>query len=130
MEILDTETNQVQDKTVAIVAYMTLIGWIIALVMNGDKKGEERSFNGFHIRQMLGLIIFSFGSSIVFVILGMVLAFIPVIGWLILLLLQLGLFGGLLALWIMGVIAASNGEKKPVPVLGGVIHKMLGTAFE
>ena len=130
MEIIDNETNQIQDKTVAIVAYMTLIGWIIALVMNGDKQGEERSFNGFHIRQMLGLIIFSFGSSIVFVILGMVLAFIPVIGWLILLLLQLGLFGGLLALWIMGVIAASNGEKKPVPVLGGLIHKMLGTAFE
>lgn len=130
MEIIDTETNQVKDKTVGIVAYMTLIGWIIALVMNGDKQGEEKSFNAFHIRQMLGLIIFSFGGSIVFMILGFILVFVPIVGPILLLLLQLGLFGGLLALWIMGVIAASNGEKKPVPVIGGLIHKMLGTAFE
>jgi len=127
---MDTGANQTLDKTVGIVAYMTLIGWIIALVMNGDKKGEEKSFNAFHIRQMLGLIIFSFGGSIVFMILGFILIWIPGLGALLLLLLQLGLFGGLLALWIMGVIAASNGEKKPVPVIGGVIHKMLGTAFE
>ncbi len=130
MEIIDTERNQTLDKTVAIVSYMTLIGWIIALVMNGEKKGEEKSFNAFHIRQMLGLIIFSFGGSIVFMVLGFILIWVPGLGPLLLLLLQLGLYGGLLALWIMGVVAASNGEKKPVPVLGGLIHKMLGTAFE
>ncbi len=127
---MEIETRQELDKTVGIVAYMTLIGWIIALVMNGEKKGEEKLFGAFHLRQMLGLIIFGFGSSIVYMILGMILFFIPGIGWILMVLIQLGLFGGLLALWIMGVIAASNGEKKQIPIIGGLIHKMLGTAFE
>lgn len=127
---MEIETRQELDKTVGIVAYMTLIGWIIALVMNGEKKGEEKSFGAFHLRQMLGLIIFGFGSGIVYAILAMILIFIPVVGWIVLVLVQLGLFGGLLALWIMGVIAASNGEKKQIPIIGGMIHKMLGTTFE
>jgi uncharacterized membrane protein len=127
---MEIETRQELDKTVGIVAYMTLIGWIIALVMNGEKKGEEKSFGAFHLRQMLGLIIFGFGSGIVYAVLAMILIFIPVVGWIVLVLVQLGLFGGLLALWIMGVIAASNGEKKQIPIIGGMIHKMLGTTFE
>ena len=127
---MEIETRQEFDKTVGIVAYMTLIGWIIALVMNGEKKGEEKSFGAFHLRQMLGLIIFGFGSGIVYMILGAILIFIPVIGLIALVLIQLALFGGLLALWIMGVVAASNGQKKPVPIIGGMIHKMLGTTFE
>ncbi len=127
---MEIETRQELDKTVGIVAYMTLIGWIIALVMNGEKKGEEKSFGAFHLRQMLGLIIFGFGSGIIYMILGMILLFIPGIGWILMVLIQLGLFGGLLALWIMGVIAASNGEKKQIPIIGGLIHKMLGTTFE
>lgn len=127
---MEIETRQEFDKTVGIVAYMTLIGWIIALVMNGEKKGEEKSFGAFHLRQMLGLIIFGFGSGILYMILGMVLFFIPGLGVIFMVLTQLALFGGLLALWIMGVVAASNGEKKELPILGSTIHKMLGTTFE
>ena len=41
-------------KTKAIVAHITLIGWIIALVLNSQQKDEYASF---YIRQMLELII-------------------------------------------------------------------------
>jgi hypothetical protein len=52
-------------KTKAIVAHITLIGWIIALVLNGQEKDE---YAAFYIRQMLGLIIISaIGSFIPFV---------------------------------------------------------------
>ncbi len=127
---METLERKEFDNTMGIVAYMTLIGWIVAIVQNGEKKGEEKAFVAFHLRQMLGLLIFSIGSWIVFVILAFILIWIPLLGPLLLLLVQLGLFGGLFALWIMGVISASKKETTPVPVLGKLIHKMLGTAFD
>ncbi|MEM9160434.1 MAG: hypothetical protein AAGB46_15415, partial [Verrucomicrobiota bacterium] len=57
-------------KTRGIVAYLTLIGWIIALVTN-NPKDELASF---HIRQMLGLMLTMIVAS--------VLVAIPIIGWL------------------------------------------------
>lgn len=85
------------DKAKAIVAHITLIGWIVALVLNqGENKTELTSY---YIRQMLGLMLFSF-----------VLGFIPVINlivWLV-----------FLVLWVMSLIGSINGEKKPTPYLG------------
>ena len=39
-----------QSKVVAIVSYITIIGWIIALILNQSKKTELGSF---HVRQAL-----------------------------------------------------------------------------
>jgi uncharacterized membrane protein/uncharacterized protein YjbJ (UPF0337 family) len=84
-------------KNVAIIAHLTLIGWIIALIMNsGDKKTE---YGSFYIRQMLGL-----------ALLGIVLSFIPVIGWL--------LWLGCAVLWIMSLVGAFSGKEKLTPGIG------------
>lgn len=83
-------------KNIALIAHLTLIGWIIALVMNNNTKNE---FGSFYIRQVLGL-----GLC------GLVLSFIPILGWLV----SLGIF----VLWIMSLISAINGEKKLTPLLG------------
>ncbi len=83
-------------KNVAIIAHITLIGWIIALVMNNSNKSELGSF---YIRQMLGLIIISF-----------ILYFIPVVGWILNL--------ALIVFWIMSLVGAFSGEKKLTPILG------------
>lgn len=83
-------------KNIALIAHLTLIGWIIALVMNNNTKDE---FGSFYIRQVLGL-----GLC------GLVLSFIPVFGWVV----SLGIF----VLWIMSLIGALAGEKKLTPVLG------------
>ncbi|MGC9352511.1 MAG: hypothetical protein ACP5D9_01670, partial [Mariniphaga sp.] len=56
-------------KTKAIVAHITIIGWIIALVLNSNEKDE---FASYYIRQLLGIYL-----------LGLVLTFIPIIGWLV-----------------------------------------------
>jgi uncharacterized membrane protein len=82
-------------KTIAIISYITFIGWIIALIMNQDKKDDLARF---HIRQSLLLMLASILGSI------------PILGWI------WGIF--ILVLWIMGLIAAINGEKKEVPLLG------------
>lgn len=84
-------------KNVAIIAHITIIGWIIAIIMNGgDKKTEYASF---YIRQMLGIIILSF-----------VLGLIPVIN----------LFAWILPLilWIISLVGALSGKKKTIFLLG------------
>lgn len=83
-------------KNIAIIAHITLIGWIIALVMNNGNKSELGSF---YIRQMLGLLI-----------LGLIFMLIPGIGWI--------LNVAMLVLWIMSLVGALSGEKKLTPVLG------------
>jgi len=84
-------------KNIAIIAHITLIGWIVALVMNNNEKKTE--FASFYIRQMLGL-----------VIIGFVLSIIPVVN----------LFGWIvsLALWIMSLLGAIGGKESLTPVVG------------
>jgi uncharacterized membrane protein len=64
-------------------------------------------------------------SAIALSIAGMVLAFIPIIGWLAVLVAWIGF----LVLWVMGLIAAASGEQKPVPVLGAHYQKWFAGAF-
>jgi uncharacterized membrane protein len=108
-----------EDKTIAIISYLTLIGFIVALVMHGSKKTRLGSY---HLRQSLGLMI----TSVAVVVGGMVLAFIPFIGWLA----DLALWFGLIVLWFTGFLAAVNGQQKPVALLGQHYEKWFSNAFE
>ena len=83
-------------KTKAIVAHITLIGWFIAFVINMNDKDE---FASYYIRQNLGLNL-----------LGIILTFIPVIGWI----LSIAVF----VFWIMSLIGSIQGEKKETPWIG------------
>jgi len=83
-------------KTKAIVAHITWIGWLIALILNSSEKDEITSF---YIRQLLGLYLFS-----------IVISFIPVVnivGWII-----------TLVFWIMSLVGSINGEQKEIPWVG------------
>lgn len=105
-EPLNTEkqkSTSYDPKTIAIIAYLTIIGLAIAFLLNNDKKNE---FSSYHIRQSLGLVL----CSVALFIIGM----IPVLGWII------SFLGSifLLILWVLGLINAINNEIKPVPVLG------------
>ncbi|MBP9068553.1 MAG: DUF4870 domain-containing protein [Bacteroidia bacterium] len=121
METTNTTTPAQEDKTVAIIAYITLIGFIVAIVMHGSNKTK---LGAYHLRQALGLVIFAIGASIALMILGM----IPFVGFIILIASPL-LWIGILVLVIMGIINASGGLEKPLPVIGGMSEKMLASAF-
>lgn len=99
----DELTKSSQDKTIAIVAYLTVIGLVVALVLNNEKKDP---FAKYHIRQSLGLVLTSIALSLINVI--------PILGWIV------SMIGALvlLYLWIMGILNAINGREKPVPILG------------
>jgi len=120
---MELDGNREIDKTIGIVAYMTLIGWIIAIVMNGEKKDEERAYNAFHLRQMLGLFITGIAAGIAMSILIFIMPFLGI-------LLYLLIVGSMLAFWIIAVIGAANGEKKEIPIVGGLYQNMFGKAFE
>jgi len=96
-------TGTVQEgKTIAIISYITIIGLIIAFIMNQNKKN---SFASFHIRQATGI-----------AILGVIISMLSNY-------LNLGFIGTILgltvlALSIIGIISAVQGEEKKIPLLG------------
>jgi uncharacterized membrane protein len=104
-----------EDKTVAIVAYITIIGFIAAIVIHSNKKTK---LGAFHLRQCLGIFIAGFACSFLMII--------PILGWIAAPILGICL----LVFWIMGLISAINGQMKPVPLLGEQFQKWFGTAFD
>lgn len=92
-----------EGKTIAIIAYITIVGLLIAFIMNNDKKN---AFAAYHLRQSLGLGITGLALSIINVI--------PILGWIVSILGTIFL----IVLWVMGLMSALNGKEKPVPVLG------------
>ena len=107
-----------EDKTVAILSYITLIGFIAAIVIHSNKKTQ---LGAFHLRQALGIFLTWIGIFIC----DFVLIFIPILGWLAMFVLWLSV----LAMLIMGFISAIQGKMKPVPVLGPMYQKWFGSAF-
>ncbi|WP_299098457.1 YtxH domain-containing protein [uncultured Winogradskyella sp.] len=83
-------------KNVGIIAHITFIGWVIAIIMNSSNKTE---FGSFYVRQMLGLIIIAMVTSWI--------PFLNLVMWLV-----------LLVAWIMSLVAALGGEMKPTFLLG------------
>lgn len=98
------ETVDANDgKTIAVISYLTIIGLIIAYVMNNEKKTE---FGAYHIRQSIGLAAAGLAMGVV--------GLIPILGWIV------SVLGTLLLIymWIMGLVNAMNENKKPLPFFG------------
>lgn len=114
-----------EDKTVAILAYVTPIlmgvGIVIAILIHNGKK---TALGAYHLRQSLGLLIASIACWFALMIIG----FIPVLNMLLLVIAPL-LWLAFFVLWIIGLLAAINGQMKPIPVVGAQFEKMLGTTF-
>ena len=106
------------DRTVAILSYITLLGFIVAIILHSNKK---TALGSFHLRQCLGLIITGIALSIG----GIVLAMIPIIGWLVMLVLWVTF----LIFIIMGLVAAIGGRQTPLPVVGEHYQKWFANAF-
>jgi uncharacterized membrane protein len=86
-----------ENKTMAIVAYLGLIGVIVVLATGAHTKSP---FVKFHLNQALPIM------------LSFLVSWIPFVGWIV------AIVG--LVFWLMGIIAAAQGEMKKLPVVGGI----------
>jgi uncharacterized membrane protein len=108
-DIQDAQDN----KMMAILAYII---FFIPLLTGAYKTSP---FAKFHTNQGTVLAIASVAYGIAYGILTAILAFIPVIGWLLILLLGLASF--IIPIFcILGIINAVNGKMKPLPLVGGI----------
>jgi uncharacterized membrane protein len=94
-------------KTTAIVAYITIVGCLIALTMNLEPKN---AFARFHIRQAFGIHILFHALAIILTYTGIVYLALPI-------------YILYFVLWIFGFLQALNGKTKPLPVLGAYFQK-------
>jgi uncharacterized membrane protein len=98
-------------------AYVTIIPAILFLVMEPYNKDRFIRFHSFQCLFFAGAM---FALSIVLMIVGFVLAFIPVVGWVLDLLLWLAFSFGSLGVVIFLIYKAYNGEKFLLPVIGNL----------
>lgn len=88
-------------KAKAILAHITLIGWIIALILNMQNRD---SFASYYIRQYLGIMILGFAGNILLMTLHSALAMI----W--------GLI--ILVAWLISLVGACTDKKNELPFVG------------
>ena len=103
-----------EDRTVAILSYITLIGFIAAIFMHQNHKTP---LGAFHLRQVLGMVLTSAASAVFWVV--------PILGWIVWFLVVIGVF----VLWLLGLLAALKGDMRPVPILGAHYQQWFAGAF-
>ena len=94
----DIVVDPEKDKTMAIAAYITWIGFIISF--QSDSKNS--TFTKFHLNQ----------SLIINIVITICVLFVPLIGSLIILV--------FVVFWVMGIVSAIHGEMKPLPLIGNL----------
>lgn len=94
-------------RTTAIIAYITLVGCLIAITMNMEPKDP---FARFHIRQAFGIHLLFHVMAIGFSYSGIMV-------------LSLAAYALYLLLWGYGFLQALGGKTKPLPLLGALFQK-------
>jgi uncharacterized membrane protein len=100
-------------KTLSIVSYITIIGWVIAYVSHNNGT-EKASLSRYHLKQSLGV-------GILGIIIGIVINVIAFIVPSLATILSLASLA-ILVLWVFGIINAVNEQEKPVPVVGSMFE--------
>ena len=100
-----TQAHMEEDiaRVIAVVSYLTLVGWIISLFIYGQHKS---CLARFHLRQALGLIVCC-----------ALLSLIPFIGWLLTIV--------VVFYWFVAIYHAYKGECYPVPLFGQFFQEHL-----
>ena len=100
-------------KTVSIVSYITIIGWLISYFSTKDQKRD--SLVKFHLEQSFGLAIVSIlvniATSIIAIIMPAIASILSLIGL------------GFLVLIVIGAINASKEQETPLPIIGKLFVK-------
>lgn len=102
------------NKTLSIVSYITIIGWLVAYFTG---KENANSLLKYHLRQSFGLFLCGIAFNIVVSILTSMMPFLFFVGY-------VGIV--FLGLMIIGIINASNEVEKPLPIIGKLFENKFG----
>lgn len=105
---MENNNAQQNSKNIALITYFTIIGTVIAMVMNSDNKSD---FASFHIRQTLGLFLSFFA-------LGYFVSYAN--SWTATAAFYLFYF----ILWVFGFTGALQNQKREIPVLGAFFQNI------
>ncbi|MFZ0731985.1 MAG: hypothetical protein WAM79_06645 [Candidatus Sulfotelmatobacter sp.] len=108
------------DNIAGMLAYITIIPSIIFLVMEPYNKNRFVRFHSFQNLFFAGALIVCW---IAFTILSMVLAFIPILGHIIIALAWFALAIGSFIVWIIMLLKANGGQMWKLPVIGDMAEK-------
>ncbi|ASZ14855.1 DUF4870 domain-containing protein [Chitinophaga pendula] len=100
-------------KTLAIISYVSIIGWLIAYFQYKNRE-EKNSLVRYHLGQSLGVVLLSVMLNIG---LYVIVTVAPALGTL------MALAGVIpLILMILGIITAAGEQCKPIPVIGKALE--------
>jgi uncharacterized membrane protein len=100
-------TQKSEARTIAIVAYLTLVGSLIAITMNAEPKHD---LGRFHCRQAFGLHISFLGLAI------FISSAFNFYAW-------AGLYLMYFVLWIYGFLGALSSRQQMIPLIGTYFQK-------
>lgn len=98
------------NKTLSIVSYISIVGWLIAYFMGKEKADDLLKY---HLRQSLGLAIVGILFSVALNVVAMMVPALGILGMLSLI---------IFILWVIGIINAANAAKKPLPLIGNIFE--------
>ncbi len=119
-----------EGKTVATIAYLTLIGFIIALIQHGSNKTK---LGAYHLRQVVGFMVTGVGLAILLLLIALPMfsmsyrsmanyaSFISIVSFIV--------WIGLLVCIIISFVNAINGREKPAPIFGKLYEKWFSNMF-
>jgi len=85
----------------------------------------DSRFVKFHAMQSMLASVAAIVIWIVYMVLASILVYIPVLGWLVMLLLWAGLALGMLGVWLFSMFKAFQGERFKLPFIGEVAEKQV-----
>jgi len=97
-----------EGKTLALIAYLTLIGTLIAFFMNQEKRNE---FTFFHIRQALGL-------GLLYIAIGYIVSSLDSM------MVSMSFWIFFSVLFLYGIFGAITGKLNKIPMLGDFFQKL------
>jgi uncharacterized membrane protein len=115
-----TSTGIEPNVAAALSYILGLITGVIFLVLEKDNR-----YVRFHAAQSIAVSVIVIIVSIGISMISSVLVFIPVLGWLLVLLLTMGLSIGTFILWVVLMVKAYQGEEWELPIAGGFARKMI-----
>ena len=116
-----TSTGIEPNVAAALSYILGLITGIIFLILE-----KENRFVRFHAAQSIAVSLIIMGISFAVSLLVGILAFIPILGWIVVFLLTTGLAIGTFVLWVVLMWRAYQGEQWELPVAGDLARRLSG----